>query len=265
MVKGSSRAHPAAGDKAEDHRRDGQDRADLVGCEVEAERHDEGDHRLDEGEDHRRFAAPDSAGLGVHDVSRHFTRTMSPGWMSPGLARYLAFSGYASRALSVSPCAVAMALRLSPDFTVTVTTGGRRIAFARSMTRLTRASRVAGGQGSLRRLTPLMSACTTTVLRLTGMPSARDAAATRWATLSNWASVKGSGPAPEHSIDSCTHSFMFTPDATAAATVGILVLGEATSPWLQAAYFTGSMARTIVPSRSMYAVAEGPPEPARLA
>ena len=40
---------------------------------------------------------------------------------------------------------------------------------------------------------------------------------------------------PEHSIDSCTHSFMFTPDATAAATVGILVFGEATSPWLQAA------------------------------
>jgi hypothetical protein len=42
-------------------------------------------------------------------------------------------------------------------------------------------------------------------------------------------------PAPEHSIDSCTHSFMFTPDAAAAATVGILVFGEATSPWLQAA------------------------------
>ncbi len=58
---------------------------------------------------------------------------------------------------------------------------------------------------------------------------------------------------------------MFTRDAIAAATVGILVLGEATSPWLQAAYFSGSIARTIVPSRSMYAVAEGPAEPARLA
>ena len=110
-----------------------------------------------------------------------------------------------------------------------------------------------------------MSAWPTTVLRLIGMPSARDAAATRWATLSNWASVKGSVPEPEHSIDSCTHSFTFTPDATAAAIVGIFVLGWATSPWLQAAYLAGSMARTIVPTRSMYAVAEGPKEPVRLA
>ena len=171
--------------------------------------------------------------------------------MSPGLARYFAFSGKARSALSVSPCAAAIAVRLSPAFTVTVTIGGRRIAFARVITRLTRASRVAGGQGSLRRLTLLMSAWTTTVLRLIGMPSAFDAAATRWATASNWASVKGSVPAPEHSIDSCTHSFMFTPEATAAAIVGIFVLGCATSPWLQAAYFAGSIARTIVPSRSM--------------
>ena len=52
-----------------------------------------------------------------------------------------------------------------------------------------------------------MSACTTTVLRLIGIPSARDAAATSCAVLSNWASVNGSVPAPEHSIDSCTHSF----------------------------------------------------------
>jgi hypothetical protein len=110
-----------------------------------------------------------------------------------------------------------------------------------------------------------MSACTTTVPRLTGIPSARDAAATSRATLSNWASVYGSVPEPEHSIDSCTHSFRFTPDATAAAIVGIFVLGEATSPWLQAADFPASIARTIVPSRSMYAVAEGPQEPARLA
>ena len=58
---------------------------------------------------------------------------------------------------------------------------------------------------------------------------------------------------------------MFTPEATAAAIVGSLVLGCATSPWLQAAYLAGSIARTIVPSRSMYAVAEGPQEPARLA
>ncbi len=58
---------------------------------------------------------------------------------------------------------------------------------------------------------------------------------------------------------------MFTPEATGAAIVGILVLGLATSPWLQAAYLTGSMARTIVPSRSTYAVAEGPADPARFA
>jgi hypothetical protein len=58
---------------------------------------------------------------------------------------------------------------------------------------------------------------------------------------------------------------MFTPDATAAAIVGIFVLGCATSPWLQAACLMGSMARTIVPSRSIYAVADGPEEPARLA
>lgn len=49
--------------------------------------------------------------------------------------------------------------------------------------------------------------------------------------------MKGSVPAPEHSIDSCTHSFMFTPEATAAATVGIFALGCVTSPWLQAACF----------------------------
>jgi len=85
-----TRAHPAARDKAEDHRGDGEDRADLVRCEVEAERDDQGDHGLDEGEDHRRLAAPDGAGLSVHDVARHVTRTMSPGWISPGLARYLA-------------------------------------------------------------------------------------------------------------------------------------------------------------------------------
>jgi hypothetical protein len=56
--------------------------------------------------------------------------------------------------------------------TVTVTIGGRRIAFALAMTRLTRCSRVAGGQGSLRRLTLSMSAWTTTVLRLIGRPVA---------------------------------------------------------------------------------------------
>jgi hypothetical protein len=43
---------------------------------------------------------------------------------------------------------------------------------------------------------------------------------------------------------------MFTPEATAAAIVGIFVLGEATSSWLLAAYLAGSIARTIVPSRS---------------
>jgi len=39
--------------------------------------------------------------------------------------------------LSVRPCAAAMALRLSPDFTVTVTIGDRRSALARLITRLT--------------------------------------------------------------------------------------------------------------------------------
>ena len=58
-------------------------------------------------------------------------------------------------------------------------------------------------------------------------------------------------PAPEHSIDSWTHSFMFTPDATAAAIVVIFAFGCATSPWLQAAALTGSTARTTVPSRPM--------------
>ena len=89
---------------------------------------------------------------------------------------------------------------------------------------------MAGGHGSLRRLTLLMSAWTTTVCLLIGRPVALCAATMSWATLSNWASVYGSLPAPEHSIDSCTHSFMFTPDATAAAIVGILVLGDRTSP-----------------------------------
>jgi len=146
-----------------------------------------------------------------------------------------------------------------------VRAGGSLDVMREAMTRLTRVSRVAGGHGSLRRLTLLMSAWTTTVLRLTGMPSVRDAAATSGATLSNWASVYGSVPEPEHSIDSYTHSFTFTPEAAAAAIVGSFVLGEATSPWPQAAYFTGSIARTIVPSRLTYAVADGPQEPARLA
>lgn len=64
--------------------------------------------------------------------------------MSPGLARYFAFSGNARRAARVSLWAAAISLSVSPAFTVTVTIGGRRIAFARAMTRLTRASRMAG-------------------------------------------------------------------------------------------------------------------------
>jgi hypothetical protein len=51
--------------------------------------------------------------------------------MSPGLARYLAFSGKASSTFGVSPCDEAIALIVSSTFTVTVTIGGRRIAFAR--------------------------------------------------------------------------------------------------------------------------------------
>ena len=50
---------------------------------------------------------------------------------------------------------------------------------------------------------------------------------------------------------------MFTPEATAAAIVGSFGLGCATSHWLHAACFTGSMALMIVPSRSMYAVEPG--------
>lgn len=60
--------------------------------------------------------------------------------MSPRFARYFAFSENASRALRVSPCAEAISLNVSPAFTATVTTGGRRIALARVMTRLTLAS-----------------------------------------------------------------------------------------------------------------------------
>ena len=44
------RAHLAAGDEPEDHRRDGKDRANLVGREVEAERDDQRDDRLDKSE-----------------------------------------------------------------------------------------------------------------------------------------------------------------------------------------------------------------------
>ena len=77
--------------------------------------------------------------------------------MSPGLARYFAFSGKASSALSVSLCAEAIAERLSPAFTVTVTIGGRRIAFARAMTSPTHASRVGRRPGADARLTLLRS------------------------------------------------------------------------------------------------------------
>ena len=45
----------------------------------------------------------------------------------------------------MSRCAEAIAERLSPAFTVSVVIGGRRIALALATTRLTRASRVAGG------------------------------------------------------------------------------------------------------------------------
>lgn len=132
--------------------------------------------------------------------------------MSPRLTRYLAFSGKASGALSVRRCAAAIAERLWPALTFTVVIGCRRIALARVMTRLTRAP-LWPAATSLRRLTLLMSACATTVLRLIGMPRAFAAGATRWAVLSNWASVNGSGPAPKHSIDSYTHSLRFTPVA----------------------------------------------------
>ena len=37
----------AAGDEAQNDCRDGEDRPDLVGCEVEAERDDQGDDRLE--------------------------------------------------------------------------------------------------------------------------------------------------------------------------------------------------------------------------
>jgi hypothetical protein len=65
----------------------GENRADLIGREVEAERHDQGNHRLDEGEDHRRFSAPDRAGLGVHGSSRHFTPIQKAEASSPRSAR----------------------------------------------------------------------------------------------------------------------------------------------------------------------------------
>ncbi len=104
--------------------------------------------------------------------------------------------------MRVNLCAAAIADRLSPALTVTELVGGRRSAFARLMTRLTRASRMAGGHGSLRRLTLMMSAWVTTVLRLMGRLAALDAAAPSLATLSSWASIRGSVPAPEHSIDS---------------------------------------------------------------
>ena len=53
--------------------------------------------------------------------------------MSPGLVRYFAFSGKARRAASVSRCAAAISLSVSPALMVIVVIGGRRIAFARAM------------------------------------------------------------------------------------------------------------------------------------
>ena len=50
--------------------------------------------------------------------------------MSPGSARYLAFSGKASRAARVSPCALAMPPSVSPALTVTVKSGDTMGAIA---------------------------------------------------------------------------------------------------------------------------------------
>lgn len=55
MKRFSDRAYAAPRDEAEDRGGHREDRADLVGREVEAERGDQGDHRLDEGEDDRLF------------------------------------------------------------------------------------------------------------------------------------------------------------------------------------------------------------------
>jgi hypothetical protein len=133
-----------------------------------------------------------------------------------------------------------------------------RIAFALSMTRLRRASRVAAGHGSDGRFTVFTSRWAMTVDRLTLIPVALLAAATSWATASNCCVENGSAPRPHTSRLSWTHSFMFTPDATAALTVGTVRSGWSTSPCDQAAYLPGRMARTMEPSLSMYAVADGP-------
>ena len=109
--------------------------------------------------------------------------------MSPGFAPYLAFPGKARRAARVSPCAAAIAERLSPALTVTVVIGGRRISFARADHTLDPG--LAGGwrPGIAPTAHAVDVGVETTMLRLTGIPSAREAAATNWATLSNWASV----------------------------------------------------------------------------
>lgn len=52
-----SRAHLAARDQAEDHRGDAEEGADLVRCEVEAERDNQGENGPDEGEGRRPLAA----------------------------------------------------------------------------------------------------------------------------------------------------------------------------------------------------------------
>src|SRR3989304_593386 len=99
--------------------------------------------------------------------------------MSPGLARYFAFSGKASRAARVSLWAAAISLRVSPAFTATVAIGRRRIAFARAMTAPRNASRLAFGQGQDARLTLLISLWPWTVVRFTGNPAALAIAAIR--------------------------------------------------------------------------------------
>ena len=84
----SRRAHPAAGDEPQDHRGDREDRTDLVGRKVEAERDDEGDD-----EQHQQYRgniqgpatdvqrrASDVKGILAYS-SFHGVRLPGSGWM----------------------------------------------------------------------------------------------------------------------------------------------------------------------------------------
>ena len=191
---------------------------------------------------------------------------MSPGWMSPGLARYLAFSGKASRALSVSLCAAAIALRrvarLDGD------RGDRRPQ-----------DRVRPGDDALDPCLPggrrpgVAAPAHAVDVGVDDDGAAVDRDARRLVRrgdelgdrLELGVGVRARVRRPSTRSTRAPTRSCSRPRRPRRRSSGAWCWDARRRPGSRPRTSPGSIARTIVPSRSMYAVADGPVEPARLA